>query len=106
MQMMMGRGSKILLTSYEYASLVLVRLEVGAVEGVLGEPAVGHAQLRVGPVLGPVQPEIKFGVGGGWAVTIIVNDSLIIYQVYNGCFNPESRALSSFIGSFIGSGRH
>ena len=44
---------------YEDASLVLVRLEVGAVEGVLGEPAVGHAQLRVGPVLGPVQPEKK-----------------------------------------------
>ena len=54
-----------MLTSYEDASLVLVRLEVGAVEGVLGEPAVGHAQLRVGPVLGPVQPGRKLLVMGG-----------------------------------------
>ena len=93
-----------MLTSYEDASLVLVRLEVGAVEGVLGEPAVGHAQLRVGPVLGPVQPEIKFAVGGGWAVTIIVNDSLIVFQVSTIYLLVASilKALSSFIGS----GRH
>ena len=56
-------------TSYEDASLVLVRLEVSAVEGVLGEPAVGHAQLRVGPVLGPVQPEKKLELVS-WVETI------------------------------------